>query len=195
MERIEGITNKQFVAMVLIMLILAVTSVLVCEYRNDYKIIQNKLDSSDFKLMKSFIEKNLIKDKIKEHDSIDKVLVKHDTIFVDRWHKAKEFARQAPDTCQHYIELLQHACDSMRTNLEDVILNLRLISMLKDSLQFRDSINIALLYQVKEGLETELFKKQKELEKAIKQKKIWRNTALIQGGYIILREGKSVILN
>lgn len=195
MERIKGITNKQFAAMVAIMLFIAIISIFISNCNCAKNHVKSKIDSTDFKLMKSFIEKKLIKDNIKKHDSIDKVLINIDTIFIDRWHKAKEISKQAPDTCQHYIEILEHACDSMRLNLEAVILNLRLINMLKDSLQYRDSTDIAMLYKVKEGLEIQLSDALKELEKVTKQKKNWRTAAIIEGGYIILREGKSVLLN
>jgi hypothetical protein len=195
MERIQGITNRQFVAMVAIMILISLLTIGVTNYIGNKRLKQTELDSTDFNLLKSFIEKKLIKDKIKKHDSIDKVLVKIDTIYVDRWHKAKTIAVQAPDTCQHYITILVNACDSMKAIKDSINKNLRLKIEEHKAHAFKDSTDIVSLYKEKAKADSTIFSLKNKLEKAVKQKNNWRNAAIIEGGYIILREGKSVLLN
>jgi hypothetical protein len=195
MEKIQGITNKQFTALVVLMILISLGTICITNYIGNKRVQQNELDSTDFKLLKSFIEKKLIKDRIKKHDSIDKVLVKLDTIFVDRWHKAKAIASAAPDTCQHYIQLLVHACDSMKMIKDSINKNLRIKIEEHKAHGIKDSLDIVLLYSEKSKADSTIFSLENKLEKAIKQKKWWRNAALIEGGYIILRESKSIIVN
>lgn len=191
MERIKGITTKQFAAMVAIMVFIAIVSICVCKCNYSKQHAQSKIDSTDFKLMRSFIEKKLIKDKIRKHDSIDQVLVKIDTIYVDRWHKAKEIAKQAPDTCQHYIKLLEHVCDSMKMIKDSINKNLRIKNEEHKAHAVKDSSDIVLLYKDKAKADSTIFSLENQLAKAIRQKKNWRNAFFIQSGLMLLREGKS----
>lgn len=195
MEKIKGITNKQFASMVAIMVFIAIVSIFICKCNYSRQHAQAKIDSTDFKLMKSFIEKKLIKDKIKVHDSIDEVLVQHDTIYVNRWHKAKEYSQQAPDTCQHYIKRLVNACDSMKMVKDSINKNLRGKIDEQKVLSLKDSSDIVLLYKEKAKADSTIFALENQLEKAIKQKKNWRTAALVEGGYILMREGKPILFD
>jgi len=195
MEKIEGITNKQFLAIVAIMILIAITSICIVNYITNKKVIHTAIDSADFKLMKSSIEKKFIKDKINMHDSIDKRLIKIDTVYVDRWHKAKVLAIMAPDTCNEYIKRLINACDSMKSVKDSINKNLRDKINEQQQLSLKDSADIVLFYQEKAKADSTIFALKNQLAIAIKQKKMWRNSSLAQSIYIILREGKSVLLN
>lgn len=192
-DKIKGITPKQFAAMVAVMVFIAMISICICKFNSDKQHAQSKIDSTDFKLMRSFIEKKLIKDKIRKHDSIDEVLVKIDTIYVDRWHKAKETAKQAPDTCQHYIQLLVHACDSMKMIKDSINNNLRIKNEEHKAHAVKDSSDIVLLKNKGLKADSTISSLENKLEKAIKQKKNWRNAFIIQGGLMLLRESKSIL--
>ncbi len=194
-DKIKGITNRQMAGMVAVMLFIAIVSILVSRCNCSRQHTQANIDSTDFKLMKSFIEKKLIKGKIKMRDSIDKVLVQHDTIFVDRWHKAKENAKLAPDTCHQYIQRLINACDSMARHKDSISNNLRLKMADQKVLSAKDSSDIALLYSAKAKADSTIFALENKLAKAIKQKKNWRTAALVEGGYILMREGKPILFD
>lgn len=194
-DKIKGITTGQFAGMVAVMLVLGILGVGIsyCNCKKNH--VQSKADSTDFKLMRNFINKTLIRGRIKKIDSIGVQLGKRDTIFVDKWHKAKEYASLAPDTCLEYILRLKHACDSMRLNKDSVILNLRFKILEQDSASAIDSSDIALLYAVKEKLEINITLYQDSLANALRKMKNWRTVATGEGIYIILREGSPLLTN
>lgn len=194
-DKIKGITDRQFAAMVVLMLLIAISSIAIFEYRAERKHNHIKSDSVDFKLMQNFIHRNLIKKGIKKVESEVKVLTVKDTIYLERWHKAIEHSQSAPDTCYEYISRLIYACDTMRNNLVALNKKLREADSLKTLSAEIDSSDIAMLYTKKNEADSTIFSLKAELAKAISQKKKWRNATLIQAGYIILREGKSILLN
>jgi hypothetical protein len=195
MERIQGITNRQFVAMVAIMILISLLTIVVTNYIGNKRVKQTELDSADFKLLRNFIEVKLLKDLEKKHLVKTDTLFKVDTIKVERWHKAKEIVKAAPDTCQHYIKILEHACDSMAAIKDSLISELLKVIAIKDSIEHKDSCSIELLNRKAFMLKSEMDNLVAEIDKLTRQKRWWRNAALIEGGYIILREGKSILVN
>lgn len=195
MEKIEGITNKQFTTLVVLMIIVSLFTIGITNYIGNKKIKQAELDSADFNLLRNFIEVKLLKDLENKHLVKVDTLFKTDTIRVERWHKVKEIVKLAPDTCQHYITILEHACDSMIVIKDSLISELIKVIAIKDSIEYKDSNSIELLNRKVLMLRSEMENLIVQIDKLTKQKKRWRNAALIQGGYIILRESKSVLLN
>lgn len=193
----KDITKSQFAAMTMIVFFICLTFGLLhyFVYTGNQNALSIKNDSIQYKLIENKIRKEILKDERKKLDSIGQQLIKRDTVYIDKWHKAKEDAKQAPDTCNEYIQNLISNCDSLINHYKLKYENELANRQLCDSSAAIDSSDISMLYIKYNAAIIDYNNLKEDYEKCKRQKNNWRLASMIEGAYIIFRESTQAISN